>query len=61
MCKLDLEKAEETEIRLPISVGSWEKQGNSRKVSTSSSMTTLKPLTMWITTDCEKFLKTWEY
>ena len=36
-----------------------EKQGNSRK--TSASLTTLKPLTLWITTSSGKFLKKWEY
>ena len=36
-----------------------EKQGNSRKTSTSVSLTTLKPLTVWITTNCGKFLKRW--
>ena len=39
---------------------SIEKQENSRKTSTSVSLTTLKPLTMWITTNCGKFLKRWE-
>ena len=33
------------------------KQGNARKISTSASLTTLKPLTVWITTNCRKFLK----
>ena len=32
-----------------------------KKTSTSASLTTLKPLTVWITTNCGKFLKTWEY
>ena len=32
-----------------------------KKKSTSASLTTLKPLTLWITTNCEKFLKRWEY
>ena len=50
MCKLDLEKAEESEIKLPTSVGSQRKQGNSRKIS-SASLTMLKSLTMWITTN----------
>jgi len=36
-------------------------QKNSRKTSTSASLTTLKPLTMWITTNCGKFFKRWEY
>ena len=44
MFKLDLEKAEEKEIKLPISVRSERKQENSRKTSTSASLTTLKPL-----------------
>ena len=35
------------------------KQENSRK--TSASLTELKPLTVWITKNCEKFLKRWEY
>ena len=47
MFKLDLEKAEEPEIKLPISVGSSKKQENSRKTSTSAALTTLKPLTVW--------------
>ena len=38
-----------------------EKQGNSRKTSTSASMTPLKPLTVWITTNGGKLLKRWEY
>ena len=38
-----------------------EKQKNSRKVSTSGSLTMPKPLTMWITTNCGKFFKRWEY
>ena len=49
MYKLDLEKAEEPEIKSPTSAGSQKKQGNSRKTFTS--LTTLKPLTMWITTN----------
>ena len=49
--KLSLEKAEEPEIKLPTSVGSLKKQENSRKTSTSASLTTLKPLTVWITTN----------
>ena len=32
-----------------------------KKTSTSASLTMLKPLTVWITTNCEKFLKRWEY
>ena len=44
MFKLDLEKAEEPKIKLPISTGSSK-----------------KPLTVWITINCGKFLKRWEY
>ena len=51
MFKLDLEKAEEPEIKLPTSVGSQKKQESSRKTSTSASLTMLKPLTVWITTN----------
>ena len=38
-------------------VGSLKKQENSRKTSTDASLTMLKPLTVWITTNCGKFLK----
>ena len=51
MFKLDLEKAEEPEIKLPASTGSDKKQKNSRKTSTSVSLTMLKALTVWITTN----------
>ena len=51
--KLDLEKAEEPEIKLPTSAGQWNKEENSRKTSTSALLTRLKLLIMWITTDCE--------
>ena len=44
MHKLGLEKAEEPEIKLPVYVGSWKKKGNSRKISTSASLTMLTPL-----------------
>ena len=57
MFKLDLEKAEELEIKLPTSAGSSKKQESSRKTSTSALLTTPKPLTVWITTNCGKFLK----
>ena len=61
MYKLDLGKAEEPEVKLPTSAGSQTKQKNSRKTSTSVSLTVLKPLTVWITANCGKFLKRWEY
>ena len=60
MFKLDLEKAEEPKIKLPTSVGSSKKQESSRKTSTSALLITPKPLTVWITTNCGKFLKRWE-
>ena len=47
MYKLGLEKVEEPEIKLPTFVESKRKQGNSRKTSTSVSLTMLKPLTVW--------------
>ena len=50
MFKLDLEKAEEPEIKLPTSTGSSKKQESSRKISTAL-LTTPKPLTVWITTN----------
>ena len=57
MFKLDLEKAEQPEIKLPTFVGSSKKQENSRKTSTSASLTMPKPLTVWITINCGKFLE----
>ena len=59
--RLDLEKAEESGIKLPTSGRSQKKQENSRKTSTSVWVTKLKPLTVWITTKCGTFLKRWEY
>ena len=55
MFKLDLEKAEEPEIKLSTSNGSLKKQESSRKTSTSALLTTPKPLTVWIVTNCGKF------
>ena len=49
MFKVDLEKAEEPEIKLPTSAGAWKKQESSRKTSTSALLTMPKPLTVWIT------------
>ena len=50
MFKLDLEKAEEQEIKLPTFTGSVKKQENSRKTSTYALLTMPKPSTVWITT-----------
>ena len=55
MFKLVLEKAEEPEIKLLTSAGSWKKQESSRKTSISALLTMPKPLTVWITTNCGKF------
>ena len=61
MYKLDLEKAEEPEIKLQTSAGSKKKQETSRKTSNSASLTKLKPLTVWLITNYAKFLNTREY
>ena len=58
MFKLVLEKAEEPEIKLPISAGSWKKQESSRKTSISALLTMAKPFPFWKT---GKFFKRWEY
>ena len=50
MFKLDLEKAEEPEIKLSTSIGSSKKQESSKKTSTAL-LTVPKPLTVWITTN----------
>ena len=53
MFQLDLEKADEPEIKLPTSIGSLKKQERktSRKTSTSALLTMPKPLTLQITTN----------
>ena len=56
-----LEKAEEPKIKLPTSSGSWKKQESSMKTSISALLTMPKPLTVWITINCGKFWKRWEY
>src|SRR5574337_619252 len=54
MFKLVLEKAEEPEIKLPTSAGSWEKQESSRKTSISALLTMPKPF------DCVDHKKLWK-
>ena len=54
---LDLEKAEEPEIKLPTSIGSQKKLENSIKPSNSASLTTIKLLTVQNTTNFGKFLE----
>ena len=61
MFKLVLEKADESEIKLPTSDGSLKKLESSRKTSISALLTMPKPLTVWITINCGKFWKRWEY
>ena len=46
--RLDLEKTEEPEIKLPTSAESWKKQKSSRKTSISALLTMPKPLAVWI-------------
>ena len=59
MYKMGFEEAEKSEIKLTTFVRSWRKQSSSR--NKSASLTISKPLTVWITTNCRKFLKRWEY
>ena len=54
-------KSREPEVKLPTSAGSWKKQESSRKTSISALLTKPKPLTVWITINCGKFWKRWEY
>ena len=62
MFKLDLEKAEESEIKLPTCAGSWKKEREfQRKISISALFTMPEPLTVWITINCGKFFKRWEF
>ena len=53
MFKLVLEKAEEPEIKFPTSARSWKNQESSRKTSISALLTMPKPLTVWVTINCE--------
>ena len=59
MYKVGFKGPEEPEIKLPAFVGSWRKQGSSRRTSTFASLTMLKLLTVLITTTCAIFLKRW--
>ena len=54
-------KGRGTRDKLPKSAGSWKKQESSRKTSISSWLAMPKPLTVWITINCGKFWKKWEY
>ena len=57
MFKLVLEMTEEPDTKLPTSAGSWKKQDSSRKTPISALLTMPKPLTLWVTINCWKFLK----
>ena len=61
MFKLDLEKAEEPEVKLPASAGSLKKQKSSRKNIYICFINYIKTLTVWITINCGKFWNRWEY
>ena len=61
MFKLDSEKVEEPEVKLPTPVGESKKQESSRKACASALLTMPKPLTVYITISRGKFLKRWEY
>ena len=61
MFKLDLEKVEEPEVKLPISTGWSKKQESSRRTTTSALLTMPKPLIVWTTANSGKFLKEREY
>ena len=54
-------KSRGTRDQIAKSTGSSKKQESSRKTSTSALLNMPKPLTVWITTNCRKFLKRWEY
>ena len=60
MFKLDLETAEEPEIKLPTCLGSYKKREISGETTTSALLTISQPLIVW-TRNCEKFLKRWEH
>ena len=53
-CSSQIQKRQRKQIKLPASFGSQKKQQNYRKISTSASLTVLKPLIMWITQTVEK-------
>ena len=61
MFTLVLEKAEEPEIKFQTSTGSSKKQESSRKTSIFALLTMPKPFIVWITINCGKFWKRWEY
>ena len=61
MIKLDLDKGEETEVKLQTSLGSSKKGQSARKNIYLCFIDYAKVLIVWITTNCGKFFKRWEY
>ena len=57
MSQLDLEKAQGPKTKSSTLTGPQRRQEDFRKTSTSASRTMVKPLTVWITTNCGKFLR----
>ena len=53
--------SQKTKIMSSGHTTSWEKQESSRKTSISALLTMPKHLTVWITINCGKFFKSWEY
>ena len=54
-------KGRGTRNQIAKTAGSSKKQESSRKTLISALLTMPKPLTVWITINCGKFFKTWEY
>ena len=61
MFKLVLGKAEESEIKFQHPLDHWKSKGVPEKTSTFALLTMPKSLTVWITVNCGKFWKRWEY
>ena len=61
MFRMDLEKPEEPHSKKSKSLDHQKKEEKTRKTSTSALLTMPKPLTVWITTNCGKFLTICEY
>ena len=61
MFKLDLEKPEEPEIKLPTFTGSLKKAREYQKNIYFCFIDSIETLAVWVTTNCGKFFKRWEY
>ena len=53
-------RGREPETKLPMSTGSLKNEKSSRKTYTLALLTSPKPLTVWLTTNCWKLFKRWE-